>query len=334
MPSKSAKTLKIGVDRHVVLAVFHGTKLLDVAGPLQVFQDARDTQGNHAYRKTLASVTGGRVETDTCISLDTVSFNSLLGEPIQTVLVSGGAVALELAENETLQQGLRSLAESAERISSICTGAFILAAGGYLSGRKATTHWMHCDALSQQDKTTQVSPDAIFVVDGNIWTSAGVSAGIDMALAMVEEDLGRTEALRLARALVLYLKRPGGQTQFSTPLQRQVTLADDDLDRLLAWIDENLALTLSVEQLAERANMSGRNFSRVFTNKTGITPAAYVEQRRVEDACRLLEDEDMPLKRICSLVGFRSEETLRRAFQKAKGVPPSSYAARFGRSKE
>jgi transcriptional regulator GlxA family with amidase domain len=193
---------------------------------------------------------------------------------------------------------------------------------------------MHCDALSQQDKTTQVSPDAIFVVDGNIWTSAGVSAGIDMALAMVEEDLGRTEALRLARALVLYLKRPGGQTQFSTPLQRQVTLADDDLDRLLAWIDENLALTLSVEQLAERANMSGRNFSRVFTNKTGITPAAYVEQRRVEDACRLLEDEDMPLKRICSLVGFRSEETLRRAFQKAKGVPPSSYAARFGRSKE
>ncbi|CTQ55969.1 Isonitrile hydratase [Roseibium album] len=334
MPSDSAKTSKLGIDHHIVLVVFQGTKLLDVAGPLQVFQDARDTQGNHAYRITLASVTGGSIETDTCISLDTVSLSSLLGEPIQTVLVSGGAVALEFAENEPLQQGLRSLAESAERISSICTGAFILAAGGYLSGRKATTHWMHCHALSQKEKTTQVNPDAIFVVDGNLWTSAGVSSGIDMALAMVEKDLGRPEALRLARVLVLYLKRPGGQTQFSTHLQRQLTLADDDLDRLLAWIDENLALTLSVEQLAERAHMSGRNFSRVFTNKTGITPAAYVEQRRVEDACRLLEDEDMPLKTICSLVGFRSEETLRRVFQKSKGVPPSSYAARFGRSKE
>jgi transcriptional regulator GlxA family with amidase domain len=334
MPSDSAKSSNFGNKRHVVMVVFHKTKLLDVAGPLQVFQDARTTKGEPAYRITLASETGGRIETDTCISLDTVSFSSLLGEPVQTVLVSGGAIALELTENEPLQLGLRDLAEKAERIGSICTGAFILAAGGYLSGRKATTHWMHCDALSQKEKTTQISPDAIYVVDGNIWTSAGVSSGIDMALAMVEEDLGRTEALRLARVLVLYMKRPGGQTQFSTPLKRQLTLADGDLDRLLGWIDENLELTLSVAQMAERAHMSARNFARVFTKKTGITPAAYVEQRRVEEACRLLEDGNLPLKTICTLVGFRSEETLRRAFLKSKGVPPTSYAARFGKSSE
>lgn len=329
MPSNSAKNLQ-DKPHHVVLVVFPETKLLDVTGPLQVFQDARTTDGDPAYKITLASVDGGPVATDTCITLDTVSFNSLAKAPVDTVLVSGGAIALKIADDKALQKGLGPLLNSAGRVGSVCTGAFILAAGGHLSGRKATTHWMHCEELRHKAGKINVDADAIFVVDDHVWTSAGVSSGIDMALAMVEADFGRGEALRLARVLVLYLKRPGGQTQFSAPLRRQVSLTNGDLDELLAWIDDNLTLKLSVDQLAERVCMSNRNFARVFTKEIGLTPAAFVEQRRVEAASKLLETANLSLKKVCSQVGFRSQETLRRAFLKIKGVPPMAYADRFG----
>ena len=315
----------------MVLVVFPGTKLLDVAGPLQVFQDARSTNGEPAYKITLASLAGGPITTDTCIMLDTISFRSLTQSVIDTVLVSGGAVALEVAKDEALQTGLRSLLDRSRRVGSICTGAFILAAAGLLTGRWATTHWMHCDELQRNTMAIDLKPDAIFVEDDHVWTSAGVSSGIDMALAMVESDLGRQEALRLARVLVLYLKRPGGQTQFSTPLKRQHKLPDGALDELLAWIEDNLAGQLSVESLACRAHMSDRNFARIFKRKVGMTPAAYVEQRRVETACNMLEAGTLSIKEVCSQVGFRSEETFRRAFQKARGIAPAAYAGRFGK---
>jgi transcriptional regulator GlxA family with amidase domain len=329
MPTLSAKS-NSNPPHRIVFVVFPGTKLLDVAGPLQVFQDARTASGEPAYDVTLASVPGGPITTDTCVTLETVSFASLSGSPSDTVLVSGGASAMQAAEDESLQHCLNKLVENTSRIGSICTGAFVLAAGGHLAGRKATTHWMHCVELREENQGVAVDPDAIFVVDGPVWTSAGVSCGIDMALAMVEADLGRQEALRLARVLVLYLKRPGGQSQFSAPLKQQLTLSNGSLDELMAWIDDNLASRLSVEQLADRANMSGRNFARVFKKMVGLPPAAFVEQRRVEAACRLLENGQLSVKEICSLAGFGSEETFRRSFLKVKGVPPSAYARRFG----
>ncbi|MEM9630424.1 MAG: DJ-1/PfpI family protein [Pseudomonadota bacterium] len=329
MPTYSAKPTS-DHPRHVVFVVFPGTKLLDVAGPLQVFQDAKTKVGAPAYDVTLASVPGGPVTTDTCVTLETVSLASLSCSPSDTVLVSGGRAAIQAAKNERLLHCLNKLAENASRIGSICTGAFILAASGQLEGRRATTHWMHCRELGEETQGVTVDADAIFVVDGPIWTSAGVSCGIDMALAMVEADLGRSEALRLARVLVLYLKRPGGQSQFSAPLKQQLVLSTGSLDELLAWIEDNLANRWSVDQMADRTNMSSRNFARVFRKMVGLPPAAYVEQRRVEAACRFLEDSHLSIKEICSLAGFRSEETFRRSFLKVKGVPPSAYAARFG----
>lgn len=331
MPTNTANSRDVAAVRHIVFVVFPQTKLLDVSGPLQVFQDARNPDDQNAYRVTLASVSGGRIETDTCVQLDTVSFSSLRKEDIHTVLVSGGSAALRYAKDAALLDGMRDLTRHARRTGSICTGAFILAAGGYLSGRQATTHWMHCDALDREAPEVRVNADAIFVVDDNVWTSAGVSSGIDMALAMVEADLGRAEALRLARALVLYLKRPGGQSQFSTSLQRQVDMPKRTLDTLLRWIDDNLAQTLSVEKLAEIANMSARTFARNFKKETGSSPAAYVEMRRIEEACRLLEDNNRSLKAVCGLVGFQSEETFRRAFVKLKGIAPSAYSTHFGK---
>ncbi|MES0880534.1 GlxA family transcriptional regulator [Roseibium sp. SCP14] len=325
MPTHSANP-----GRRVVFMVFPGTKLLDVAGPLQVFQDARTSDGEPAYDVTLASVPGGPIKTDTCVTLETAPLASLSGSPSDTVLVSGGAAAMQAAGNKSLQLCLNKLAVNARRIGSICTGAFILAAGGHLKGRKATTHWMHCRELGEENHGVAVDPDAIFVVDGPVWTSAGVSCGIDMTLAMVEADLGRKEALRLARVLVLYLKRPGGQSQFSAPLKQQLSLSTGSLDELLVWIEDNLADRLSVEQLAERANMSNRNFARVFRKMVGLPPATYVEERRVEKACRFLENDQLSVKEVSSLAGFGSEETFRRSFLKIKGVPPSAYAVRFG----
>ncbi|NWL18108.1 GlxA family transcriptional regulator, partial [Pseudomonas umsongensis] len=222
---------------------------------------------------------------------------------------------------------VREHAAKCRRVASVCTGAFLLAASGWLDGRRVVTHWTRCEQLAQQHPRLQVEPNPIFINDGPVWTSAGVTAGIDLALAMVEADLGRTMALDVARQLVVFLKRPGGQSQFSVTLSLQKE--GNRFDELHAWISENLSKDLGIPTLANQAGMSERSFVRHYRADTGQTPARAIEQIRVETARRLLSDTGVPIKRVAVQCGFGSEETLRRSFLRAIGVTPQAYRERF-----
>jgi transcriptional regulator GlxA family with amidase domain len=225
---------------------------------------------------------------------------------------------------------LTAAARRSRRVASVCTGAFLLARAGLLDGRPATTHWASCKELARRYPSIRVEPDPIFVRDGDVMTSAGVTAGMDLALALVEEDLGRETALETARWLVLFLKRPGGQAQFSAQLAAQ--MADrEPLRELQEWIPDNLDVDLSVPALARRACMSERNFARAFRRETGMTPAAYVETARVERARMALESGELPVETIARQAGFGTVETMRRAFGRRLGVSPLDYRNRFRR---
>jgi transcriptional regulator GlxA family with amidase domain len=247
--------------------------------------------------------------------------------PLDTLLLAGGPGVHRAAADPTVVQWVRARAKNARRTASACTGAFLLAAAGLLDGRRAVTHWMHCAELARRFPAVRVEPDPIFVRDGSIWTSAGVTAAIDLALALVEEDAGRTLALAVARHLVMFLKRPGGQAQFSTVLSLQA--AEDRFGALHGWMAGRLTGDLSLPALARRVGMSERSFSRHYTKATGTTPARAVERLRVEAARRLLSDTRLPVKRVAERCGFGSEETLRRSFIRLLAVTPHDYRARF-----
>jgi transcriptional regulator GlxA family with amidase domain len=231
------------------------------------------------------------------------------------------------AANPALVDWLRQRAKRARRVASVCTGAFLLAAAGVLDGRRAVTHWKDCARLAQRFPALRVEPDPIFLCDGGVWTSAGVTAGIDLALALVEEDLGRAMALAVARHLVVFLKRPGGQAQFSVALALQA--ADDRFGALHDWIGSHLAEELPLSVLANQAGMSERSFSRHYAEATGQTPARAIERLRVEAARRLLSESRTPVKRIAQRCGFGSEETMRRSFLRLLAVAPRDYRSRF-----
>ena len=231
------------------------------------------------------------------------------------------------AADPVLLDWVREQAKRSRRVASVCTGAFLLAATGLLDGRRAVTHWSYCSELARRFPAVQVEPDPIFVQDGPVWTSAGVTAGIDLALALVEEDLGRTVALAVARYLVVFLKRPGGQAQFSAALSLQT--AEDQFGALHDWINDHLADDISLPILASQARMSERSFSRRYAEATGVTPGRAVERLRVEAARRLLSESRMPLKRVSQRCGFGSEETMRRSFLRLLAATPQDYRARF-----
>jgi transcriptional regulator GlxA family with amidase domain len=212
----------------------------------------------------------------------------------------------------------------------VCTGAFFLGAAGLLDGLNATTHWQHAAELAERFPAAKVVPDQIYVEDGSLYTSAGVTAGIDLALKLIEDDHGRDLALMVARRLVVFLKRPGGQSQFSAHLAAQIT-NEGRIQSVQHWILDHLSLDLTLTSLAGRAAMSVRNFTRVFQNETGITPADFVEMARVDSARRLLEESDTPLQRVASRCGFASPDTMRRAFLRRIGTGPSDYRERFRR---
>jgi transcriptional regulator GlxA family with amidase domain len=222
---------------------------------------------------------------------------------------------------------VRERSSQARRTASVCTGAFLLAAAGILDGRRAATHWSFCAELARRFPAVRVESDPIFVHDGPIWTSAGVTSGIDLALALVEEDLGRTVALAVARYLVVFLKRPGGQAQFSTALSLQT--AEDTFGALHDWIGDHLHEELSLSVLADQARMSERSFSRHYAEATGLTPARAIERLRAEAARRLLSETHLPVKRISQRCGFGSEETMRRSFLRLLAVTPQDYRDRF-----
>lgn len=312
----------------VHVLAFANVQVLDVTGPLQVFASANDLargQGLSApYAPTVVAAAGGAVMSSAGLAL---MAEPLPNESSDTLLIAGGWGVYEAAEDPALVAWVKHQGMRSRRVASVCTGAFLLAASGWLDGRRVATHWTRCEQLARQHPQLHVEPNPIFIKDGPVWTSAGVTAGIDLALALVEEDLGRAMALEVARHLVVFLKRPGGQSQFSATLALQKQ--GGRFDRLHAWIAEHLTRDLGLSSLAAEAGMSERSFVRHYRAETGQTPARAVELIRVETARRLLADSTVPVKRVALQCGFGSEETLRRSFLRAVGVTPQAYRERF-----
>jgi len=324
-------------ERLVVVLAFEGVQLLDVAGPVQTFASAneiaRDANGA-PYRIVVVSRRGGPLCSSAGLPVLTQPVAAATRKAaIDTLIIPGGPGVHAALEDTRTVAWVRRQLSSARRIASVCTGAFLLAETGILAGRRATTHWKSCSRLQQLYPEVRVDPDPIYLHDGRIWTSAGITAGIDLSLALIEEDLGRKLAMQVARHLVVFLNRPGGQSQFSAPLEAQAVAADGNVPNHFAplhgWIAENLTGDLRVERLAERAGMSPRTFARIYAAKMGVTPARMVEKIRIEAARRILEETDMPIKRIASACGFGQEDRLRRAFARQIGTTPAEYRQRF-----
>src|SRR5258708_5850339 len=304
--------------------------MLAATGPLQVFASANDIVmergGTPPYALRVVAEGGRNVTASSGLGLTTEALPPV-GATLDTLVIAGGQGVLEASANAALVDWVRARARVARRTASVCTGAFLLAASGMLDGRSATTHWSYCSELVRQFPAVRVEPDPIFVRDGPVWTSAGVTAGIDLALALVEEDLGRDVALAVARYLVVFLKRPGGQAQFSATLSLQS--AEDKFGALHDWIARHLGDEISLPALARQAGMSERSFSRRYAAPTGLTPVHAVERLRVEEARRLLSESRLPVKRISQRCGFGSEETMRLSFLRLLATTPQAYRARF-----
>ncbi|OBJ83262.1 GlxA family transcriptional regulator [Mycobacterium sp. 1245852.3] len=309
--------------RRVVIVGFPGVQSLDLSGPYEVFAEA------DAYRVEVAAPQAGSFNAESGVGLRAdVALADVRGA-IDTLIVAGGYGVFDMIEDETFVHHLRRLAAKARRVGSICTGAFALAAAGLLEGRQATTHWRFSDQLRSCFPSVVVDSEPIFIRSDNIYTSAGVTAGMDLALALVEEDLGHQAAMTIAREFVLFMRRPGGQSQFSTALATQ-TADREPLRELQAWIVDNVSADLSVDVLAQRVHMSPRHFARVFTREVGQTPARYVDQVRVESAQRRLEESTSTLDDVAAQCGFGSADSMRRSFLRVRGVSPSDYRHRFG----
>jgi transcriptional regulator GlxA family with amidase domain len=316
--------------RLIVIVAFPDVQALDVFGPAEVFAlaDRVAPSEERRYAIELIAGDGDPFLTSSGVELVPRSALQLCRGPVDTLIVAGGRGVRQAADDERLIAWLRLAARRSRRVASVCTGAFLLARAGLLDGRRATTHWSACDALRRNYPAVDVDPDPIFVRDGNVYTSAGVTAGLDLSLALVEEDLGRRAALEVARDLVLFIRRPGGQAQFSVTLAGQAA-ERPGLRELQTWIADHLDADLSVAALSERSFMSQRNFARVFTREVGVTPAAYVQSLRIERARVLLETTALQVEEIARSCGFGGTETLRRAFGRRLGVHPSEYRQRF-----
>lgn len=314
----------------VVFVVYPDIVLLDLAGPLQVFAGARRRgEQELAYETAVASVDGGKVQTDTIVAIESLPMRQWFRRRIHTLVVVGGNGAVPALADRNFVGQVARLAARSQRVCSVCSGALILAAAGLLEGRRATTHWDDCAHLARLSSNVEVQPDPIYVKDGNVWTSAGITAGIDMSLAIVAEDLGREPALELAQSLVTYMVRPGGQSQFSPVLTRQMAETSGRFEGLHRWIEANLARELRVEDLAAHEHMSLRNFHRLYCSTMGITPAKAVEAIRMEAAREMLETTGSAIKAVARRCGFGDEERLRRAFVRSMGLSPSEYRRRF-----
>ncbi|WP_300033979.1 GlxA family transcriptional regulator [uncultured Roseobacter sp.] len=330
----TAKTAKVRLQhmnpKLVVFVVYPDIVLLDLVGPLQVFSHAPDpkTQEN-GYKCVVVSVNGGSTETNTVVSIPSQPVSEIAGHHIHTLIVVGGDGAIPGMRNERLVDTIRTLAARSVRVCSVCSGALVLAATGLLDGRRAVTHWDDCRMLAEEFPRVRVEPDPIYIKDGDVWTSAGITAGIDMALAIVSEDLGRHSAMAVARSMVAQMVRSGGQSQFSPALGRQAIDGAGRFEALHAWIQENLDAPLPVETLADRAGMSARNFSRIYSKTMGITPAKAVEAMRIEKAQDLLAASSMSIKQIATECGFNGEDRMRRAFVRAMNLSPSEYRQNF-----
>jgi transcriptional regulator GlxA family with amidase domain len=305
----------------VVIVLFDGVQSLDVTGPAEVFAAA-------GWRVETVSTDGAAVRSSSGLTFVPDGPLASVRGRIDVLLVAGGEGTPGAMFDRRLTSWLRRAAARSGRVTSVCSGAFVLAEAGLLDGRRATTHWSVCDQLAARYPTVEVDPDPIYVRDGDVWTSAGVTAGMDLALAIVEEELGREIALQIARRLVLFLRRPGNQSQFSAQLAVQ-TADRDTLREIQRHVAERPGDDLSVEALAARAAMSPRHFARCFRDETGTTPARFVEAARIEAARRRLEESSDSIEVIARDCGFGTAETMRRAFVRTLHVAPTEYRRRF-----
>lgn len=305
-------------ERQIGFLIFEGFQILDAAGPISVFEMPTRGLAPPPYRLTAYSLEGGpvRASCGTAMMTDAVPE----GLALDTLIVSGGEGTQDAMRDEHLLSAVRDLSNRARRTCSVCSGSFILAAAGLLNGRRATTHWRRSDSFARAFPDTTVLADRIYVQDGPFWTSAGITAGIDLALALVEEDLGEDVSRRAARELVVHQRRHGGQSQFS--VLQDVRMASGRFDDLIGWIRTNLHADISVEMLADRAAMSARNFARVFRAETGTTPARFVEKLRLEAARQCVEATGLSLQEIARQTGFDDPERMRMAFVRVFGQPP------------
>ena len=304
------------MTRSIAIVIHPGFQLLDVAGPIAAFEIAERFKPG-SYRLVMLAPGGGETESSSGV---TMSARPLSRGHFDTVVVSGGSIDRSVAAMHAIVGWLKRARP--RRVASVCSGAFLLAQAGLLDGRRATTHWASADFFKRLYPNVTLDPDRIFVNDGDVWTSAGISAGIDLALALIEEDLGADIARHTAQQLVVHQRRPGGQSQFSGSIEvggQTGRFAD-----LVDWMNEHLAEPLTVEQLAERAAMSPRHFARAFLAETGTTPAKAVERLRVESARRAIETSHVPFERIAERSGFSDPGRMRRAFIRSLGQPPQA----------
>jgi transcriptional regulator GlxA family with amidase domain len=324
-------------ERRIAIAVYPGVSLLDLGGPLEAFRVASEFAGTRGrrlnYKCSVVSSRGGQVPTADGVPLITESIRSLDRIEIDTLIVPGAFLVEDVTRDVELIKWVAKRAPKCRRVCSVCVGSFMLAAAGLLNGRRAATHWMHTQLLARQYPDVKVEPDAIFVHDGRVWSSAGVTTGIDLALALIEEDSGRETAIGVARVLVVYLKRAGGQSQYSALLAAQAESESNNFAELERWIAENLRADLSIESLADRAHMSPRNFARMYAKKRGQTPAKAVEAIRIDAARRRLEETDARIETIADECGYSGEEQMRSAFVRVLRIPPREYRKRFATSK-
>ncbi|WP_045878665.1 GlxA family transcriptional regulator [Pseudofrankia sp. DC12] len=325
--------------RSVVIVMLNDVQSLDVAGPLEVLTAAsRAARPHPGYRVLTASLDGRPVRSSSGLVLTPhADLRALPGldrarpgtAALDLLLVAGGNGAR--SADADLVAWVRKLAPRAQRVASVCTGAFVLAEAGLLAGRAATTHWAHCAEFSRRFPEVPLRPDAIFVRDGNVLTSGGVTAGVDLTLALVAEDLGRDVALTVARHLLVDLRRPGGQAPFGTgpPPRRQPAAHAGPLAELRQWIDDHPAADLSVAALARRVSLSERQLTRAFQTEAGAPPGRYVDEARLRAACRLLEETSDGVESVARRCGYGSAEAMRRAFARSVGIPPSEYRRRF-----
>lgn len=314
--------------RHVAIVVYEGVQSLDLTGPLEVFAAANDQGADPAYVTTVVSPAGGVLRTSSGLAVVADRSTDDHRGPIDTLVVAGGTGTGPAVADADLVAWVRDAAARSRRVTSVCSGAFILAAAGLLDGRRATTHWSVCDLLARVHPGVEVEPDRIYVHDGPVWTSAGVTAGMDLALALVEDDHGAATALEVARRLVLFTRRGGGQSQFSTQLAVGRT-GNEPLRAVLAHIAEHLDADLTVPALAGLAAMSPRTFARTFRAEVDTTPAAFVQASRVEAARRLLETSGCSTAEIARTCGFGTVETMHRAFRRTVHTTPGRYRRHF-----
>lgn len=321
--------------RSVAILALPGVQLLDVSGPLDVFAEANVQAGSRQkatapYRLQVIASRPGPIRSSSGIRLlaDAAIAERSGGEKFDTLLVAGCPNAAEISPDARVLEWLRQIAPHLRRYGSVCSGAFVLAAAGLLNGRRVTTHWAVAERLARAFPQVSVDPDAIHVRDGRVRTAAGVTAGLDLALALVEEDLGREIALRVAAQLVMFFKRPGGQLQFSRRGEA-APVGRSGLQEVQRWVAANPGLSHDVPSLATRMGLSVRHFSRLFTHEVGVTPATWVEEARVTAARTLLESGEAAPKQVASRCGFANADTLRRTFTRHVGVTPAEYRKRY-----